>query len=156
MLQGIIFHEELEKRIPALNQIRKGLKLLGVGDMIENNVELFEELFCYKSENFTPESLLNKLAFNENQIQQQPSLHNFFLDFISNATKETLKKFCRYCTGSSCLPISKKIQISYEGCEGFVASTCSFTLDIPVAYKSREEFLVALESVIEGNTFSSV
>ena len=156
MLQGIIFHEVLEKRIPALDQIRKGLKLLGVGAAIEENVELFEELFCYQSQHFTPESLLNKLAFDENQIQQHESLHSFFLHFISNATAEKLKKFCKCCTGSSYLPISKQIKINYKGYESFVASTCSFTLDIPVAYKSQDEFLVALESVIEGNTFSSV
>lgn len=159
VMQSIIFHDVLGKRILALDQIKKGLTMLGVNELLENNIELFKPLFCFEKKMFTSDALLQKLKFvNDDGNSESTNTHAYFLHFIKNASIQTLEKFCLYCTGSACLPFDNCIKITYNGNDGFVASTCLLTLQIPVTYSSKEHFAVALNSILttEKAAFSTV
>ena len=53
ILQAIMFHEIIGKRTSALNQLRDGLKVLGVLDVIESNPILCAPLFIYQHDSIT-------------------------------------------------------------------------------------------------------
>ena len=56
--QNLIVHDILGKRKISYDQIRKGLKNLGVLDQLEKNPDLFSELFLTK-EKLTSEEVMN-------------------------------------------------------------------------------------------------
>ena len=146
--QGIIFHDVLGKCIAGLDQIRKGLSVLGVRDVIEKNKELFKALFCYDQEQLCADALINRLEFDNEQIDTHKATHGFFTKFIKTADKKTLQSFCLYCTGCINLPFSASIKVKYEGDQGFYASTCLYVIRVPTTYSSYDQFHNAIKAVL--------
>ena len=104
-MQAIIFHEVIGKRIPALHQIRTGLKLFNVLQMIIDHEELFEPLFVYNEENilsFSQIKAMLQFNFPDNQ-----KIKEFLLRYLEEASVEKMESFLKFCTGSTALPGKK-------------------------------------------------
>ena len=61
--QNLIVHDILGKRKISYDQIRKGLKNLGVLDQLEKNPDLFSELFLTK-EKLTSEEVMKVMKYD--------------------------------------------------------------------------------------------
>jgi len=157
-MQGIIFNNVLGKRIPALDQIRKGLNLYGVRELLENNPSIFRSLFCYDATNLNAESILHRVEFVSDAVEKNKKTHTYFMNFIKCASQSILERFCIFCTGSKSLPLSAKLTVNIEGDKGFYASTCSFTIDIPIGYSCQRDFSESFNAVLneEKSAFSVV
>lgn len=106
------------KRIPALQQLRKGMELLQVLEVIEANASLFEPLFVYQHGQLSVETVKAKLKFDKTK-DDHAHLHQFFMRFLQNANFKELESFWIFCRGSRQLP-SCDIHVSYKNC-GFAS-----------------------------------
>ena len=154
LLQAILFHDVVGKRLPSLLQLRKGLKLLGVLEVIEQNPDLLQPYFVYSEGLLCSKSLLEKLVFEESSKCLNQTTHEFFLRFIESASTATLEALLILCHGSKLLPITE-ITVSYSSTIGFAVSTCLLTLSI-IAFATYEEFVTGINIVLTWGTFSTV
>lgn len=157
-MQGIIFQEVLGKRVLALEQLRNGLNLLGVADLLRLNSDLLKPLFVFDESSITHEQLVEKIKFDKVSKDEHGETHSWFLDFLRNCTKANLQNFMVFCTGSKFLPVNQTIKVKYSNSEGFVSSTCLYTLTTPASYESEEEFRNSFNTVLETGkmAFTSV
>ena len=80
--QNLIVHDILGKRKISYDQIRKGLKNLGVLDQLEKNPDLFSELFLTK-EKLTSEEVMKMMKYDNS---------------VSEKNTEFLKRFLQKCS----------------------------------------------------------
>ena len=152
----LLFHEVIGKRTSALNQLRDGLKLLGVLDVIENNPKLCEPLFVYDESSLTPTTLKSILRFDNcpDEVKQH------VLQYVTTSSKKNLENFVKFVTGGSVLPTSISIKMSdHDKAEGIFASTCSKEIVLPTVLKDYSELSELLDSVLNpslGKSFTSV
>ncbi|CAB4045193.1 Hypothetical predicted protein, partial [Paramuricea clavata] len=77
IIQSIASFEVIGKRKMALDQLRKGMKTLGLLDKIEKHAGLFESVFNRGQEKLTPASIKDHLLFSQQQEVMQHMLIRF-------------------------------------------------------------------------------
>lgn len=146
-MQGMIYHHILGKRIPALEELRKGMELYGIRDLIENNKDKFRKYFC--CEELSSSAVIASLNFVNKE--DEPHTHSLLVNFLKASNQQYLKKFLLFTTDNKMLPFGKSIKVEYLKKEGFYASTCTLKLDIPTTNQSQSEFNNSLKTVLENN-----
>ena len=154
IIQSIIYHDVIGKRVPSLQQLRNGLKMLGVLELIINNPDIFEPLFVYREGHLNATSLKEKLEFDERNKMDNEDTHKFLMRYLEEATVDSLEDFLILCHGSKLLPITE-ITVSYGSTPGFAISTCLQQLSIPV-FKKYEDFVAGMNIMVASGSFSTV
>ena len=145
-MQAIVFHEVIGKRIPALEQIRKGLRLLGVLDVMSDYTDLLEPVFIYTGNQLTFTSIAEKLVYSDS-FDDHPRTRQFLERFLEEADQLLLEKFVIYCTGSKVLP-QRSITVTCDDGLAIVSSTCLFSLTLPRGLVEYGQFYAGLYSVL--------
>lgn len=155
IMQSIVFNDCIGKRISSLEQMRKGLRLFGVLDIVANNEELFESLFVYKDSQLTMDLLMQQVTF-EIEGEEDEKIKNVkekFTKYLEKADRKKLEEFLLYCTGSKLLPL-QKIRVKFAEGDGIVGSTCLMELTLPLALD--DNFAVAFDCLLNTSVFSTV
>lgn len=81
----------------------------------------------------------------------QERLYGFLYDFVGDMKRDEIRLFLRFVTGSA-VYLAKSIQITFNDLCGLarrpISHTCSCTLELPVSYKTRQEFVSEFEEVL--------
>ena len=125
--QNIMTHFVLFKRKVVMDQLRKGLELMGVLDQIKNHPDFYSQLLTAAS-SFTSLQLIDTLCFEDNPTLV---LVDNLKRFINQADAQTLKSVVRYVTGSIYLP-RKSVSVTFSERNGFFVSTRSLKLECPL------------------------
>ncbi len=139
----------------ALDQLRKGMKTLGLLDEMEKHAGVFENVFCRREEKLTPASVKDHLLFS----QPQEALQHMLVRFVDESPLQRLESFLKFCTGSKdILPLqNKKIQVEFHDESYVFSSTCSLKLQLPKNIPTYDVFEVALLAVMHdcGKAFTT-
>ena len=127
ILQDLIVHDVLGKRKISYDQIRKGLRYLGVLDQLEKKPNLFSELFVTK-EKLTSEEVMKVLKF-ENSVSEKNK--EFFNRFLQKCSECKLQQFLLFVTASKKLQQVSKITVKEHDSNAIFGHTCVFTIVLP-------------------------
>lgn len=105
-MQSLVYQDVIGKRIVALQQIRKGMEILGFLDVLAKNADLFEPLFVYKADQLTFNVIAEKLSFPELN-EEHRKVHDYLMRFLEEADTNKLEIFIHFCTGCKVLPFQK-------------------------------------------------
>ena len=120
-------HDVLGKRKISYDQIRKGLRYLGVQDQLDKKPTLFSELFVTK-EKLTSEEVMKVLKFENSVSEKNKEFFNFFLQKCSECK---LQQFLLFVTASKKLQQVSKITVKEHDSNAIFGHTCVFTIVLP-------------------------
>lgn len=153
-------YEVIAKRKVALDQLRDGLKILGILDEIQRYPQLFECAFTYRKLDLTSEIVNNYLKYPDELSEQELNVKSMITRFINESSTGRLMQFIQYCTGSKTIPLVLcfQIKVRFHTQEYFHSSTCTFTLTMPHDITSYDLLEAALISIIctSGKLFTTV
>ena len=148
ILQNLIVHDILGKRKLWYDQIRKGLKNLGVLDQLEKeNPDLLSELFLTK-EKLTSEEVMKVMKYDNSVSEKNKDFLNRFLQRCSECK---LQQFLLFVTASKQLPLVSKITVKADNSNAIFGRACVFTIVLP-SFSTYENFEVALLSSMDSST----
>eukprot|EP00794_Sanderia_malayensis_P002230 gene2230-2539_t len=147
IIQGLVFHDVIGKRVAAFDQLRKGLKLLEVFEVMRENSSLFEPLFVYRDDQLTSALLIEKLRFQDVSEESQVP-YQYLRQYLQYATRTTLERFLVFCTGCKILPMQPIRVVFSKHSDGIFASTCSLQLTLPSGFSSFGHFSTCFNSMI--------
>ena len=113
-------HDILGKRKISYDQIRKGLKNLGVLDQLEKNPDLFSELFLTK-EKLTSEEVMKVMKYG-NSVSEKNK--DFLNRFLRRCSEYKLQQFLLFVTASKKLPLVSKITVKEDNSNAIFGHTC--------------------------------
>lgn len=161
-MQSLIYHDAIGKRVVALEQIRKGMGLLGVLEVVSHNVNLFEPLFVYNEQQITSTLVLEKILFPE-ATEENKLARQYLIHYIEESKRKTLEEFLVFCTGCRMLPW-QKINVYFKVGDGVMISTCAYRLTLPLVFQNYSDFKIKVDCVLgisssengKGKSFTSV
>ena len=140
-----------------VDQLRKGLQLLGLLREISRYAEFYRHFFV-QTDRFSAVEVIAKIEYpkSDSQKQEDPHIRSYKETFISSSSSECLKVFLVYSTGGHYLS-NKKISLVASRRNNFFNSTCSFKIECP-QFASYKEFETAFVGVInpDGKKFNFV
>ena len=89
-MQSLLVHEVILKHKTALDQMRKGLSILGLLEEIEKSPEKFQSYFVHEDDDVDADFIVSPSVQNVVQL---------LFSFIKNAKKEALRRFLCFVTG---------------------------------------------------------
>ena len=152
-------HEVILKHKAALDQMRKGLSILGLLEEIEKSPEKFQNLFIHKDSEINAEFIISLLRLPNTGTPIVKDVIEMLLSFIKNAKKEVLCQFLCFVTGCKSNTSALKPgcnDVSVEDIPDIFASTCVLELKLPLHFNSTEQFKACINAVIDSNTFTTV
>ena len=145
--QNLIVHDIIGKRKISYDQIRKGLKNLGVLDQLDKNPDLFSELFL-TNEKLTSEEVMKVMKYDNSVSEKNKDFLNRFLQKCSGCK---LQQFLLFVAASKQLPLVSKITVKEDNSNAIFGHTCVFTIVLP-SFSTYEDFEVALLSSMDSST----
>ena len=160
-MQSLVYHDAIGKRFVALEQIQKGMKLMGVLDVVSHNIDLFEPMFVYNEQQVTSSLLLDKITFSE-EIEKSQIAGQYLTCYIE-AERNILDEILVFCPGYKMLPF-QKISVYFKLGDGAAVSTCVYRLTLPLVYLNYNDFKVKIDCILgisscadgKKKTFTSV
>ncbi len=161
-MQSLVYHDAIGKRFVALEQIRKGMKLGGVLDVVSHNINLFEPMFVYNEQQITPSLFMEKIVFPE-ETEESKTARQYLTRYIEEAERNTLDEILIFCTGCKMLPY-QYISVYFKLGDGAAVSTCAYRLTLPLVYLNYGDFKVKIDCILgisscadgKRKTFTSV
>ena len=155
MIQSLVTQVLIKNEV-ILDQLRKGLSILGLLSKIEVHPELFVKLFVH-SEEFCAEHIKELLTIDDCDDQASVASCQMLMGFLGGATQRQLRQFLMFATGTELVGSLEPdaIQVLFVKCDAIYASTCLMEIKIPLSFDSYEQFKVAMEAVIVKNTFTT-
>lgn len=142
----------------ALDQIRKGLKSLGVLELMEKYPQLFEDLFHPKPMPLTAVCIKENLLFPQQLNEVDHQVIGMLVRFLDQSSQERLQGFLKFCTGGNDIRLiqGKKIAVEFHDQNYIQASTCSLKMMLPTSVLSYGLFEVALQAALQecGKAFT--
>ena len=126
--------EVIGKRKMGLDQLRKGLKTLGVLEMMEKYPQLFEDFFHPKPKPLTPLCVRENLLFPQHPNEEDHLIIGMLIQFVEQSSQERLQCFLKFCIGGSLklqLPTSISSYDLFEMALQAVLSECGKAFTIP-------------------------
>ena len=105
-MQSLVYHDAIGKRFVALEQIRKGMKLGGVLDVVSHNINLFEPMFVYNEQQITPSLFMEKIVFPE-ETEESKTARQYLTRYIEEAERIPWMKFLYFAQGAKCYLINR-------------------------------------------------
>ena len=161
MAQSLVTYNVLTKNIALLDQMRKGLSMLGLLKEIEKYPHLFEHFFVYQGGKLTPSFVkgLLKICLTDSEDSAASLRCSSLLNtFIDSCNEQELSDFLAFVTGSgfeTCSLIPGSIQVYFTNTSAIYSSTCLMELKIPTHFVMQEHFNMAMRAVIEGHSFNT-
>ena len=150
--------EVIGKRKMGLDQLRKGLKTLGVLEMMEKYPQLFEDLFHPKPKPLTPLCVRENFLFPQHPNEEDHLIIGMLIRFVEQSSRERLQCFSKFCIGENDIRLiqGKKIAVEFHNQSYIQASTCSLKLQLPTSISSYDLFEMALQAVLSecGKAFT--
>ena len=150
MTQGILYHDAIGKCMVALDQLREGLSCLGFIEKMAKYPSLFEDLFVYTPTPLCPVTLLGAIKTPDVMSDNERQVAGFLTDFITEASKDTLKNFLSFVTGAQSLPSFglETVEVKFSDTQSIFASTCLCEIHLPRGFANKEAFCQSLEAVL--------
>ena len=116
-----------------------------------NSVTAGELYSLYNSLHASPSKVLELIEEPTFANANQQRVYGFLHDFVGDMKRDEIRLFLRFVTGSA-VYLAKSIQITFNNLSGLgrrpVSHTCSCTLELPVSYKTRHEFISEFQEVL--------
>lgn len=144
------------RRKESLDQIRRGLKILGILDIITNNSESMTRYFVPSKQQLVPKDVIDRLLFEEDTSSDERSLITGAIESFDHAM---LQKLLFYVSGTKLmlqLYPSKKINIKFKSTDAIVGGTCDFGLTLPSGVDDPVLMKAAVESIIDNKSQEEV
>lgn len=147
VLQGIIVHDVLGHPKILLDQLWDGLTVLSFGEKIKQYPDLFQELFVLQDKELIPSDVIRVLQFPKPASSMEANIESYLVEYLQNASLETLKQFLVFSTGAPCLPHFGlgKIEIECDNVTSIFASTCLKSITFPQVFPDKMTFQVPLK-----------
>ena len=161
IMQCLIIHDTILKHKAIVDQLRKGLSILGFLNELEKAPAKFEHFFVHSGDDVSSDYLKSLFKPPVSVDVQVNNVVQMLYRFIDNATKEDLSKFLCFITGSksstSCL-IPGSISISVVDADSIFASTCTLELKLPCSFFDYSHFECAIRAMlpIRGKKYTTV
>ena len=106
--------EVIGKRKMGLDQLCKGLKTLGVLEMMEKYLQLFEDLFHPKP--LTPLCVRENLLFPQHPNEEDHVIIGMLIRFVEQSSQERLQCFLKFCIAGNDIRLiqGKKIAVEFH------------------------------------------
>ena len=155
MIQSLVTQVLIKNKV-ILDQLRKGLSILGLLSKIEAYPQIFAELFVH-SEVFCAQRIKELLTIDDCNDQASVASCDMFIRFLDGATHGQLRQFLMFATGTEHAGSLEPgaIQVSFLKCDAIYASTCLMEVKILISVDSYEQFKAAMENVIVKDTFTT-
>lgn len=153
VIQSIIIHDVIGRPKIVLDQLRDGLAILGFGEKMKNNPDLFQKLFVLAETELSPADVIDVLEFpaSVHDDYEEATTKGYLIAFLQAADTKVLQKFLIHTTGAPCLPNFGlgKITVKFESDDPSVfASACLNSLSLPKRVPNQEVFSPSLEAII--------
>ena len=133
----------------AVSQMKTGIP--EVQATFWNSVTTGELYSLYNSLHASPSKVLELIEEPTFANPSQQRVYGFLYDFVGDMKRDEIRLFLRFVTGSA-VYLAKSIQITFNNLSGLgrrpVSHTCSCTLELPVSYKTRHEFVSEFQEVL--------
>ena len=150
-------HSSIIKHKAAMDQLRKGLSILGLLDEMEKNPTKFEKLFVHQDDGISSSYVKSLLKIQETAKGKEQV--QMLFKFIENCNDKELSSFLAFLTGSPSSTgyfSSGSITVSVEDIQGFFASTCILELKIPSHIENYIHFENSIRAVLQGTKFTTL
>ena len=149
----MIIHDVIGKRKISLDQIRKGLQILGLLDDLQKYPSFYEVLFT--AQNVTPMAIIASFTYEPKDIEQSIVV-SYLKEFLVGCDQEILEKFLIFITATKSLPSS--IRIRMEASNAITARACFNILVLLISFDGKEHFNTAMLASIgcSGRSFTSI
>lgn len=141
------------KHKAILDQLRKGLSILGLQNELEKAPGKFEHLFVHKDDEVSAayvKELLRPPTSSDAQVQQVVQM---LYAFLQNSSKDDLLDFLCFVTGSrssTSMFVPGSIRLSVGDTEGIFASNCTLELKLPSSFSSYSQFESTMKVVLKA------
>ena len=152
-----MIHNVLVKRKAVLDQLWKGLSILGLLDKIEKYPELFQENFVHQGD-VTPEGVIGCLRFAETEENSERRVYQMLLNFIKGSNANELDAFLKFVARANTMAkgtLPRKISVSCSSSDSIFSSVCIMSLKLPSHFSTAEDFNNAMKSVLDSQKFST-
>ena len=158
-MQSLLVHEVILKHKTALDQMRKGLSILGLLilgllEEIEKSREKFQSYFVHEDDDVDADFMVSLLRLPDASSPSVQNVVQVLLSFIKDAKKEALRQFLCFVTGcrSGC------VDVRVSDVPKTFASTCALELQLPLHFSSCtfERFEACINAVIGSDTITIV
>lgn len=146
----MMVHDIFVRRKESYDQIRRGLKILGILDIVTDNTESMKRYFVPSKQQLVPTDVIDRLQFEENTSSDK---RNLITEAIESFDHSMLQKLLFYVSGTKLmlqLYPSKKIDISFKSTDAIVGDTCAFGLILPLGVDDPAFMKTAIESIIDN------
>lgn len=160
-MQCLIIHDTILKHKPTVDQLRKGLSILGFLKELEKAPAKFEHFFVHSGDDISSDYIKSLFKLPVSTDVQVNNVVQMLYRFVEDATKEDLSKFLCFITGSrsstSCL-VPGSISISVVDADSIFASTCILELKLPSTFSHYSHFKCAIRAMlpISGKKYTTV
>lgn len=146
----MVINDTLVRRKASLDQLRKGLVILGILGILEKNGDSMAQYFIHNDVVVKPSELINKLNFVGVSDEKQKLL----IDIIKSYDEKMIEKFLLFVscmTNMFSFYTDQKIQVKFNEAEAIFASTCEFAITISTSIDNKELLKAALDVVVDNN-----
>lgn len=158
VVQCLVLHDTILKHKVILDQLRKGLSILGLQQELEKAPAKFEHFFVHSDKEV---SAAYVKALLKPPISEDALVNNvvqMLYSFIQNASKDDLLDFLCFTTGSrssTSIFVPGSITVSVGNTEGIFAATCTLELKLPTGFSSYSQFETILRGMIKGKKYTT-
>ena len=116
-----------------------------------NSLSMGDLYLVYKALHASPSKVLEMIIEPIFANASQQRVYGFLCDFIGDMKQDEIRSFLRFVTGSA-VYLAKSIQITFNNLTGLgrrpVSHTCSCTLELPISYITKYEFVSEFQEVL--------
>ncbi|XP_028412494.1 uncharacterized protein LOC114535330 [Dendronephthya gigantea] len=161
IVQSLLIHEVILKHKIALDQMRKGLSILGLLAEIEKSPEKFQSFFVHEDGDIDGDFITSLLRLPDASSPSVQNVVQLLLLFIKNAKEGVLRQLLCFVTGCKSTTAALKpgcVSVCVEDIPDIFASTCVLELKLPLHFSSStfEQFEACVNAVIDSDTFTTV
>ncbi len=163
LLQQLVYHELLTSRKNEIDELKEGLKSLGLLDLIAKNPKICKVLFCAdKSQQINADVLNNMmLSISPSNFAEEQS-QKWFLDYLSLKPDPDFpddnrcRSLLQFWTGWSVVPfggLTKRLKVIFlvdddKFCLP-TSSACIKTLRLPTVHSSQGKFFQSMDVALK-------
>ena len=149
----MMIYDILVKRKTSLDQLRTGLGILGVLEIIQRHSDSMSRYFVCRKVEMKASDLIEKLEFDPDTPPLNQSL---LVEVLSGYDNDMIEKLLMYISGVNdvfSLYPNQKIKVKFtKNSDSFLGGTCDFLLNLPLQVHDIDLMKAALEAVIDGKS----
>ena len=163
LLQQLVYHELLTSRKNEIDELKEGLKSLGLLDLIAKNPKICKVLFCADKSQQINADVLNDmmLSISPSNFAEEQS-QKWFLDYLSLKPDPDFpddnrcRSLLQFWTGWSVVPfggLTKRLKVIFLADDDRfclpTSSACTKTLRLPTVHSSQGKFFQSMDVALK-------